>query len=222
MRETGRRKILQATSELLSINHIEEPAWYRIMATYPPPAISPRNSHFDGLGKPLASGKKIPRKPLKGFRPITISYPEDSIRSAFYRLHPWELAKPQTITEDEEIKTDSSERVSRNGLNSGINNAQECVDRQSSLADKGNMSTSEARVHVLSLYYKTQLYASLRRKVTQEEALHNGACFGKSLAEINFENENIAVDTWKDMALQRSRQLQQLRQSGDTECPSNP
>lgn len=39
------------------------------------------------------------KKPKKLYRPQAISYPEDALRTSFYKDHPWELARPRVVLE---------------------------------------------------------------------------------------------------------------------------
>jgi small subunit ribosomal protein S23 len=34
------------------------------------------------------------------FQPLPITYPEDKLRSEFFGDHPWELARPRLVVED--------------------------------------------------------------------------------------------------------------------------
>jgi small subunit ribosomal protein S23 len=41
------------------------------------------------------------KKASKMFKPAKIVYPEDRIRKAFYKDHPWELARPRMVLEQD-------------------------------------------------------------------------------------------------------------------------
>jgi small subunit ribosomal protein S23 len=45
--------------------------------------------------------KSRTRKPSKMFRPQPIEYEEDRLRKEFYSDHPWELARPRVVLEND-------------------------------------------------------------------------------------------------------------------------
>jgi small subunit ribosomal protein S23 len=46
-------------------------------------------------------GKTLKRKASKAFQPLPIAYPEDRLRKEFFADHPWELARPRMVLEDD-------------------------------------------------------------------------------------------------------------------------
>ena len=71
-----------------------EPPWFKVMNAVPPSETLVRtipNRHQEPSAK--AS------KPKNLYRPQQIEYLEDSLRSTFFRDHPWELARPRVILE---------------------------------------------------------------------------------------------------------------------------
>lgn len=76
---------------------VAEPSWYKVMAEVPPTdstvrTIPPRHR---------LPGPNAPKKPKKLYRPQHIQYPEDKLRTTFFKDHPWELARPRVIMESD-------------------------------------------------------------------------------------------------------------------------
>jgi small subunit ribosomal protein S23 len=74
------------------------PPWYNAIGSTPPGEILtriPSIQHEDRVQK-----RRI-RKPSKMFIPQPIIYEEDKLRKEFYSDHPWELARPRIILEQD-------------------------------------------------------------------------------------------------------------------------
>lgn len=77
---------------------LEEPAWYRAVAANPPTTTLIRTfpvRHANGR-KPNPK-----RKPANLYKPQQIVYKEDALRSQFFKHHPWELARPRVLVEND-------------------------------------------------------------------------------------------------------------------------
>lgn len=74
------------------------PPWYDVVGAIPPsqPLVRPILKTY-----PIHFSKKGRRKPSKLFKPQKIVYFEDVLREEFYRDHPWELARPKVVLEDD-------------------------------------------------------------------------------------------------------------------------
>lgn len=74
------------------------PTWYKTLGRIPPPEIlvRPQPARTREISR-----KPKTKKPSKLFRPEPIVYAEDGIRQMFYREHPWELARPRVILEQD-------------------------------------------------------------------------------------------------------------------------
>jgi len=53
------------------------------------------------LTRPALQRGKRNKKTSRMFQPITIAYPEDKLREEFFGDHPWELARPKVVLEDD-------------------------------------------------------------------------------------------------------------------------
>ena len=92
-------RVHQATVQLLETGRLKQrPPWYDIVGKVPPSQILVRTQpvqHDDLLRKPRT------KKASRLFRPTAIRYPEDDLRREFFKDHPWELARPTMVLEDE-------------------------------------------------------------------------------------------------------------------------
>src|ERR1700694_4458922 len=74
------------------------PPWYNTIGSNPPGEILTRVPSIQHRDK--AHNRKT-KKPSKMFVPQPISYEEDKLRKEFYSDHPWELARPRIILEQD-------------------------------------------------------------------------------------------------------------------------
>lgn len=84
MLETGRLK--------------QEPPWYRVVAAVPPTTSLVRQLPVRMSKK---RSQKISKRPSVLFKPKEIIYPEDGMRMQFFQDHPWELARPRIVVEND-------------------------------------------------------------------------------------------------------------------------
>lgn len=74
------------------------PPWYNTIGSIPPAEILTRIPSIQHRDK--VQSRRI-RKPSKMFIPQPITYEEDKLRKEFYSDHPWELARPRIILEQD-------------------------------------------------------------------------------------------------------------------------
>lgn len=75
-----------------------EPPWYRVVGAIPPTTSLVRTIPVQLQEKRL---RKSARKPSRTFTPQKIVYPEDELRTQFFKDHPWELARPRILVEND-------------------------------------------------------------------------------------------------------------------------
>ena len=92
-------RVHQAATQLLATERLNVvPPWYGVISNVPPAQTLVRTQpiqHHQGRIKSKA------RKPSKMFQPQTIVYEEDALRREFFGDHPWELARPRVILEND-------------------------------------------------------------------------------------------------------------------------
>lgn len=93
-------RVLQTATRMLESGYIsKEPVWFRTVADIPPTTTIVRTRPVQLQKKPtkLKGNRKIPGM----FKPDKIVYPEDAMRTQFFKDHPWELARPRVLVEND-------------------------------------------------------------------------------------------------------------------------
>lgn len=90
------RQVVASNLESLGPNHQHAvpPPWLDVLERIPPSEILTRPAPIRHQPVNL----KL-RRPHRTFVPEPITYIEDELRSAFFKDHPWELARPRIIME---------------------------------------------------------------------------------------------------------------------------
>ena len=93
-------RVYQTATLLMETKSINQPPpWYTTIGSIPPSEILTRTQpvqHHEFIRK-----QSRVRKPSKMFRPQPIEYEEDRLRREFYSDHPWELARPRVVLEND-------------------------------------------------------------------------------------------------------------------------
>lgn len=174
----------------------EEPAWYRIVGS-----ILPTTS----LVRPLPVQHKDHKpwtkrhKPRGMFMPQKIEYPEDKLRMQFFKDHPWELARPRILVENDgnDHKHYDWSNIEQPGKQL---DGESVVQRQMWLMENKGLEETDAYDHARREFYELRMKQDIERRVAAEEALAVGAHFGKSYLEIGIEMEQKALEMWKEVA----------------------
>ncbi|EDO01457.1 hypothetical protein SS1G_03932 [Sclerotinia sclerotiorum 1980 UF-70] len=92
-------RVYQTAAALLESESISQaPPWYKTIGSVPPSEILTRTQPVQHRG---SNGRPRTKKASKLFKPQTIVYEEDRIRQEFFRDHPWELARPRIVLEND-------------------------------------------------------------------------------------------------------------------------
>lgn len=102
-------RVHQTATQLLQANRgSSPPPWYNVVSNVPPAEALVRT-------QPLPHAQRSRRNQIKKasklFQPQQITYDEDRLRKDFFGDHPWELARPRMVIEDDgrdSYKTDWS------------------------------------------------------------------------------------------------------------------
>ncbi len=92
-------RVHQTATQLLKAERLSKtPPWYNVVGS-----ITPAQAHvrMQPLPHQNRKGRSMTKKPSKLFQPQTIHYEEDALRKEFYKDHPWELARPRLVIEDD-------------------------------------------------------------------------------------------------------------------------
>ncbi|KAK1239373.1 hypothetical protein MKX07_008861 [Trichoderma sp. CBMAI-0711] len=163
---------------------VPTPPWFAVMNSVPPSETLVRNvtpRHRMPNPKAIRAGGG---KPKKLFRPQSVSYPEDALRTSFYKDHPWELARPRVV-----LELDGKDY-------------QSVVQRQlwlmeNQLVDGVKMSKRKAYDIVRREFYRLRQEEEVEKRIAVEEARYVGAYFGKTRLEVGMQLEDQEYENWK-------------------------
>lgn len=92
-------RVHQVATQLLKAERISSPPpWFGVVGDNPPAQTLVRTQPTQHREQVWRSKTK---KPSKLFQPTKITYEEDRLRKAFFADHPWELARPRMVLEDD-------------------------------------------------------------------------------------------------------------------------
>jgi len=174
-----------------------EPPWYRVVGAIPPTTTLVRTPPVQLQEKKT---RKSAHKPSRMFQPHYIVYPEDELRRQFFQDHPWELARPRILVENDGkdfMRYDWSKMRQPGKMLDG----ESVVQRQMWLMENQGKSKIEAYDIARKEFYDLRMREDIERRVTAEEALSVGAKFGKSYMDIGIELEQKALERWKEKAI---------------------
>lgn len=93
-------RVYQTASQLLETESIKQPPpWFSTIGAIPPAEILTRTQPVQHQAAKRRT--KGVRKPSKMFKPQSIGYEEDKLRLEFFGDHPWELARPRVVLEND-------------------------------------------------------------------------------------------------------------------------
>ena len=88
------QKVQQHATQLLQSKRITSPPpWYNAVSAIPPSERLVR--------PPMQRGRKARKKASRLFQPVNLEYAEDKLRWEYFNDHPWELARPRVILEND-------------------------------------------------------------------------------------------------------------------------
>lgn len=94
-------RVHHTATQLLAAERISSnPSWYNTVGSIPPSEAVVRTQPLQHQDQSRFRRSKI-KKPSKLFQPQNIFYEEDSLRREFFSDHPWELARPRMVIEDD-------------------------------------------------------------------------------------------------------------------------
>ncbi|KAM5469649.1 mitochondrial ribosomal small subunit component [Microsporum audouinii] len=195
-----------------------KPCWIDIAEKIPPSSVLVRNlpqqhpltrqrvKTLPGKTEPQTVIETRPgrrpksKKPSRMFQPVRIEFEEDQLRREFYRDHPWELARPRVVLENDgkdHLRHDWSKlQQSRKRVD-----GESVVQRQLHLLNTVPDITKEEAYDIARReFYKLRLQEDVDRRIAQEEARATGAYFGLDMNTIGMELENQEYERWKAWA----------------------
>ncbi|KAM0711484.1 hypothetical protein Q7P35_000850 [Cladosporium inversicolor] len=218
-----------ATQLLESKTLATPPPWYSTVGEIPPSARLVRPV----LQRPQKAGKKSSRL----FSPVKVTYEEDRLRWEYFNDHPWELARPRVILENDGKdyqKWDWSHPLCRpEERDVGLRKVQEwdakqetqanrplngesVVQRQSWLMRNGGLTEAAAYDKARKELYKTRHAREIESRIAKEEARAYGAFFGKSALEVGMDLEDVQYANWVEWAKKENMMLQNQKSNAYT------
>ena len=94
-------RVQENATQLLATGKLANmPPWYSIIGRVPPSEILVRTQPLQHQEIPK-TGRFKTKKPSKLFQPTKVIYEEDQMRKQFFSDHPWELARPRIVLEND-------------------------------------------------------------------------------------------------------------------------
>ena len=102
------QRVHHAATQLLSTSRLKHPpSWYNALFDVPPPQLLVRPA-FKASGHVVEQRAQLPKRLRKGKRPSRMFQPlaiprglEHELRETFFTHHPWELARPRVVLEND-------------------------------------------------------------------------------------------------------------------------
>ncbi|SMQ55952.1 unnamed protein product [Zymoseptoria tritici ST99CH_3D7] len=216
------QNVHKTASQLLAAKRLQAPPpWHSIIATYPP---------SDRL---VRTPKQRPQKPGKRasrlFQPLNVKYEEDRLRWEYFNDHPWELARPRVMLEEDgrdhekwdwSLPLDYALRRPPPGAKDAMGrqldnewdnkfatqsgrplNGEAVVQRQQHLMKAESLPAAKAYDRARKELYRARHFREVQQRVAREEALAQGAYFGPGPLQIGMQIEDKMYENWKEWAV---------------------
>ncbi|KAI9829011.1 MAG: mitochondrial ribosomal small subunit component [Thelocarpon impressellum] len=202
-------RVRQTAQQLLETPRLRtRPAWYDVVGSVPPTQALVRPQPVQHHDWPRRIKTK---KPSKMYRPQRIDYEEDRLRRVFFGDHPWELARPRVVLENDG-KDGQRSNWSRMRQAEKSVDGESVVQRQLWLLNNvPEMTTAQAYDQARQEFYAVRHEEEVERRVAKEEAEATGAYWGKSYLEIGMQLEDRVYEEWKAWALKETAAIEQSR-----------
>ncbi|KAL8969341.1 MAG: hypothetical protein Q9183_002044 [Haloplaca sp. 2 TL-2023] len=210
-------RVHQTASQLLSAERIKKvPPWHEVVGSIPPAQTLVRSQPLQHQERPRRP--KV-RKPSKLFQPQRVSYEEDSLRREFFGDHPWELARPRVVLENDGRDAQRKDWSLASQPDRPVD-GESVVQRQMFLLHgnpaKGQfpdpkMTPAKAYDQARKEFYEMRLQQDIERRIAKEEAMATGAYFGMTALQVGMQLEDKIFDDWKGWATNQSIKLEQSR-----------
>ncbi|TGZ83325.1 mitochondrial ribosomal protein, partial [Ascodesmis nigricans] len=191
-------RVLQTATRMLESGYIsQEPVWFRAVAEIPPTTTIVRTPPvlFQNRSHKAKGGRKVRNL----FKPQKIIYPEDELRQQFFKDHPWELARPRVLVENDGRDHDRYDWSNIQQRNKALD-GESVVQRQMWLMVNKGMSQTAAYDLARKEFYDLRMQEDIERRIASEEAQATGAYFGKTYIDVGVELEGKVLEDWKEKA----------------------
>lgn len=202
----------------------EQPLWYKVVANNPPQWDLTRKVRLENLQQAQEadltkkSSTALFRTKLKPsqmknhlLKTRKLTYIEDELRSLFYDQHPWELADPKSLIENEatlNAKYDWSRMVQIYKKLDGESVVQRTLYIKETEPDTSIIEAYDRARHE---YYRLKMNEDIESSVTLEESTMFGAVFQKTPLEHGYEEEQKVLEKWRVDAIHQTEILTSSR-----------
>ncbi|ODV86895.1 hypothetical protein CANARDRAFT_27260 [[Candida] arabinofermentans NRRL YB-2248] len=222
----GAHHVLKRTSDYLKSGLVEnQPSWYKVLAYHPPKKDSQKTVRLDTLrqvkeSEPVLDSSSSQIKQGSNFfktrlkpsefrdvllKPKKLEFIEDELRNLFYKQHPWELADPKSLIEnDHSMDADKLDWSTMKQLTRKLD-GESVVQRTLYLTKTKDMPLIESYEQAKYEYYRLKIEQETEINVTKEEQEMYGAVFGKSNIDYGFDKESEVLAEWKKQAIEQTR-----------------
>ncbi|ODV95978.1 hypothetical protein PACTADRAFT_49403 [Pachysolen tannophilus NRRL Y-2460] len=225
--QTNALNVLERTSHYLKSGLLKkQPLWYKVVAAYPPQKDLTRKvkrvnevlknaSELEPSKKALYKTRIQPnRLKNKLYQSQKLKFLEDDLRKLFYEQHPWELADPKNLIENEKIMHKTLNWKTIRQLYVPLS-GESVVQRTLYILENENLSLLNAYDKARFEYYRVKIEQESEENISKEESAMYGAVFDKSLVEFGFNKEQEIIEKWKQDA-EAATQLLEARFSSRT------
>jgi small subunit ribosomal protein S23 len=222
-------QVLQRTSEYLSSGLVQnQPAWYKALAFNPPkhsflkkvrPEIlkqtkSEELSTINDINEKNLNGYYITRVKTAKKNQIknllnsqNLHFIEDDLRLLFYKQHPWELANPKNLVENEYNLGNKNCDWSNLRQFSKKLDGESVVQRTLYLMEIENKSLLDSYEQAKFEYYQLKIEDEAEMNIAREESEMLGAVYPKTVIEEGFEKESEVLAKWSSDAVEQTKIL---------------
>ncbi|TVY49994.1 37S ribosomal protein S25, mitochondrial [Lachnellula occidentalis] len=209
-------RVYQTALRLLESQSIEQPpVWFNTIGSIPPGEILTRTQ--PAQHRETKFNSRI-RKPSKMFKPQPIEYEEDQLRREFYNDHPWELARPRIVLENDGRDGQRCDWSRIQQLGRPLS-GESVVQRQLWLIQNNGLPKNAAYDVARKEFYALRHEQEVERRVAKEEAMWTGAYFGKSMLEIGMQLEDKVYEGWRVWARTEIEAADRDRDAAYTDIP---
>lgn len=222
-------QVLQRTSEYLSSGLVSsQPAWYKVLAYNTPrhafnktvrPEVlekikAEEVSAINHINKKLSTGFYVTKvraqkkKDVKSLlMPQRLHFIEDDLRLLFYKQHPWELADPKNLVENEHNLGNENFDWSHMRQFGKKLDGESVVQRTVYLMETENKALLDSYEQAKFEYYRLKIQDETEMNIVREEGEMFGAVYPKTAIEEGFDKETEVLQKWKQDAVEQTKIL---------------
>lgn len=219
-------QVLQRTSEYLSAGLVRsQPAWYKAVAFNPPKYSFDKKvrpellenikqeevSSISAISDKINNGFYVTRIKNKGSNTKQLlsgqklNFIEDDLRLLFYKQHPWELADPKNLIENE--NTLGNENFDWTHLRQWGKklDGESVVQRTLYLLENTEQTLLQCYEEAKFEYYRLKIEDETEMNIAREESEMLGAVYPKTAIEKGFDKEQEVLAKWKNDAVEQTK-----------------